>query len=295
MLNQNKLLLKNLNIAKHEQHPFHLVNPSPWPLVLSFSLFAFVIHLVCWFYVSKLMRYFLSFEICFIAFILSKWFGDIIKESYSQGHHTLKVRSGLYLGMTLFIISEVMFFFSFFWAYFHCALNPSVTLGCSWPSVGIEYMEFALPAANTLTLLSSGVAVTYVHKAMAVPSLTARARKEKLYEIAEGLCYAICYAVLFTCIQLWEYKSLTFSINDGIYGSLFFMLTGFHGFHVIIGTIFLFIMFIRVLNGQFGDHYVGLVCAIWYWHFVDVVWLFLWLALYVDVYPFWWEFDSTWL
>ena len=286
MLNQNQLLLKNLNMAKHEQHPFHLVSPSPWPLVLSFALFAFVIHLVCWFYVSKLMCYFLSFEICFILFILSKWFGDIIKESYSEGHHTRKVRSGLYLGMVLFIVSEVMFFFSFFWAYFHCALSPSVMIGCSWPLKGIEYIGFDIPAANTLALFSSGVAVTYAHKVMSLPpSLTASARRKRLLSIGVGLLLAIFYAILFTCVQLWEYKTLTFSINDGIYGSLFFMLTGFHGFHVIIGTVFLFIMLIRVLNTQFGDHYVGLICAIWYWHFVDVVWLFLWIALYVDVYP----------
>lgn len=175
----------------------------------------------------------------------------------------------------MFIVSEIMFFFGFFWAYFHSSLSPAIQIGSIWPPFAINTLNpFAVPLLNTFILLVSGITLTIAHHAVL----------NGYYKVAiTAFISTLVYAVIFTIEQVFEYFSASFSINDSIYGSTFYMLTGFHGFHVIIGTIFIAVCFFRFLNSHFtSTHHVGLESAIWYWHFVDVVWLFLYIFIYVN-------------
>jgi len=207
-------------------------------------------------------------------FLLIKWFSDIIREATYEGHHTSYVQLGIYYGVILFIVSEIMFFFSFFWAFFHISLSPNIYIGMIWPPEYINLLDcYSLPLWNTIILLSSGVTVTYAHKAC-----IAGARIVAL----DGLFWTILYGGIFTIIQGYEYCFTDYSINDGIFGSLFFILTGFHGLHVIIGTIFLTVCLWRLIEYHFTrQHHVGLEAAILYWHMVDAIWLFLFVCLYL--------------
>jgi cytochrome c oxidase subunit 3 len=185
------------------------------------------------------------------------------------------VQQGLRSGMILFIVSEIMFFVAFFWAFFHSSLAPTVELGAIWPPKGIEVMNpFEIPLLNTVILLSSGAAVTWSHHA-----ILASKRQDAIL----GLVFTIILAVVFTGLQGLEYVEAPFTISDGVYGSTFFLATGFHGFHVFVGTVFLFVCLIRLYKFHFTrTHHFGFEAAAWYWHFVDVVWLFLYVTIY------WW-------
>ena len=189
------------------------------------------------------------------------------------GNHTHAVQKGLNLGVGLFIVSEALFFLAIFWTFFHSSLAPNIELGAQWPPMGIHSINpFELPLLNTIILLSSGVTVTYAHH-----SVIQGNRKGALY----GLIFTLILAVLFTVLQGIEYTVSSFTISDGIYGSCFYFGTGFHGLHVIIGTIFLAVGFWRILAYHFTDHHhLGLESGILYWHFVDVVWLFLFVSIY---------------
>ncbi|CAM9258481.1 unnamed protein product [Discosporangium mesarthrocarpum] len=217
----------------------------------------------------------LVFGVLTILFVMFTWWRDIIREAVYEGHHTLAVQDGLRMGMILFIISEVMFFFAFFWAFFHSSLVPVFNIGGVWPPVGIEVISpWALPLVNTLLLLSSGASLTWSHHA-----LVGGNRSQSLL----ALIITLILALSFTALQAMEYLEAPFSMSDGVYGSCFYLATGFHGFHVIIGTIFLTICSIRLYNYHFSrEHHFGFEAAAWYWHFVDVVWLFLFLTIY------WW-------
>jgi heme/copper-type cytochrome/quinol oxidase subunit 3 len=177
--------------------------------------------------------------------------------------------------MVLFIISEIMFFFGFFWAFFHSALIPSIFIGAVWPPIGIEVLNpWGLPFLNTLILLSSGVSITWAHRAL-IAGL--------FIDTILGLEITISLGILFTCFQVYEYVLAPFAINSGIYGSIFFLATGFHGFHVLIGTIFLIVCLVRQFKFHLmKDHHFGFEAAAWYWHFADVVWLFSFTVIY------WW-------
>lgn len=189
------------------------------------------------------------------------------------GNHTYAVQRGLNLGVGLFIASEVFFFLAIFWAFFHSSISPSVELGAQWPPMGIDGVNpFELPLLNTVILLSSGVTVTYAHH-----SLIEGNRKGALY----GTIVTIILAILFTGLQGLEYTVSSFTISDSVYGSCFYFGTGFHGLHVIIGTAFLAVGLWRTLAYHFTDHHhLGLESGILYWHFVDVVWLFLYISVY---------------
>lgn len=256
-------------------HPFHLVKPSPWPITLAFISFFTVLSFV--FSIHNFIKPFgiFSFLIFLSLLVLTLfwWWADVISESF-EGHHTEQVAKGLRLGFILFIVSEVMFFFSFFWAFFYLALSPSIFIGCQWPPYGITPINaWGFPLLNTLYLLTSGVTVTYAHRAVL----------QNDYELAQqGLHNTMRCAYCFIIIQFFEYLFAPFSIADSAFGSTFFMLTGFHGFHVLIGSIYLRICQFRHARRQFTpDRHIGLETAIWYWHFVDVVWLFLFAVVYV--------------
>ena len=204
------------------------------------------------------------------------WWRDIIREATFEDQHTSVVQKGLKLGMVLFIVSEVMFFFAFFWGFFHSSVSPVYNIGGVWPPKAITTINtFTIPLTNTTILLSSGATVTWAHHA-----LLARDKKNTLLALALTLILAI----VFTGFQGLEYVNSPFSISDSVYGSCFFLSTGFHGFHVFVGTIALFVSFIRLILNHFTNkHHFGFESAIWYWHFVDVVWLFLFINVY------WWS------
>jgi len=257
-----------------KRHLYHMVDRSPWPFVCSMSVFFLLIGLV--FYMHKI-EYGFSLVILglfMIFLIMYVWWRDVIRESTYQGNHTLIVQRGLRLGFILFIASEVMFFAGFFWAFFHSSLCPSVVLGIVWPPVNIVPLNpWGVPLLNTTILLLSGVSITWVHFSIIY--------RNYIYVI-QGFCITLILAILFTLFQLGEYFSAPFNISDSIYGTTFYSLTGLHGLHVIIGTIFISVCFIRFFLVHFtSKHHIGFEFASWYWHFVDVVWLFLFIFVYI--------------
>lgn len=257
-----------------QNHPFHLVTPRPWPLIISIRLFNNLICTIGWFhYIDN----YLLLTILRTLLCIYQWWRDVIRESTFQGYHTKSVYTGIRLGIILFIISEVIFFFSFFWAYFHSALAPSIEIGQLWPPLGIKpFNPFDIPLLNTIVLISSGFTVTWCH--YSILNINFLERKKSLY-------ITIILGIYFTFLQLIEYYEAPFTISDSIYGSRFFIITGFHGLHVIIGTLFLIVTLIRLLNLHFSkSHHFGFEAAAWYWHFVDVVWLFLYISIY------WWRY-----
>ena len=265
--------MSNLNRSNFQAHPFHLVSPSPWPLYTSISLLTLTTSAVLTFhgFVSEVYCLFLS--IITVIGSMSLWFRDIISEATYLGNHTLAVQRGLNMGVALFIVSEALFFLAIFWAFFHSALSPTVELGAMWPPMGIEAINpFELPLLNTVILLSSGVTVTYSHHCLIQGN-----RSGALY----GLVFTIVLAIIFTAFQGIEYSVSSFTISDGAFGSCFYFGTGFHGLHVMIGTAFLAVGFWRLLAYHLTEnHHLGLESGILYWHFVDVVWLFLFISIY---------------
>jgi len=213
------------------------------------------------------------FALLSVILSMSLWFRDIIAEGTYLGNHTIAVQKGLNLGIILFIVSEALLFFAIFWAFFHSALSPTVELGGQWPPLGIEAINpFELPLLNTVLLLSSGITVTYAHHA-----LIGGDRKGAIY----GLIATLILAIVFTIFQGVEYSVSSFTISDGIFGSCFYFGTGFHGLHVIVGTLFLAVGLWRLVAYHLTDsHHQGYEGAILYWHFVDVVWLFLYISVY---------------
>ena len=262
----------NNNLVRNEQQPFHLVDKSPWPLATAIGALQLVLTLVMYMHYNILSFY--QFSILAFIYPFFRWMSDIIIESTYQGHHTLKVRNGLKLGMILFIVSEIMFFFAFFFAFFNASLNPSIWIGNIWPPEDIQLIDpFGLPLVNTILLLSSGFSLTWAHSALISTKRT---------HVLLGLGLTIILGLIFILCQLFEYKTANFSINDGIYGSIFYISTGFHGFHVLVGTIFLIVCWFRQLQYHFLDsQHLGFELSAWYWHFVDVVWIFLWFWVYV--------------
>lgn len=254
------------------KHAYHLVNPSPWPLTVSAGLLGLTIGGVMFFhsFVNGLHLIYISFLL--VATLAGFWWRDVIREGTYLKFHTKQVLTGLRLGFILFIVSEVMFFFSFFWAYFHSSLSPNIELGSQWPPYALDVIGLSLPVVNTIILLTSGATITLAHLAIL--------RQKKVIAV-EAMIATIVLALVFTAIQAYEYRNAPFSISDGVYGSVFFMLTGFHGLHVIIGTIFITVQFIRLLKDHLlVDSHLGFEASAWYWHFVDVVWLLLFVIVY---------------
>jgi len=259
--------------SSFQSHPYHLVSPSLWPFNTSFSLFGLTLVGVLIFQGFAYSLYTITLGVSSLLSSMCLWFRDIISEATYLGNHTLAVQRGLSLGVGLFIVSEALFFLAIFWAFFHSALSPTIELGAKWPPMGIEAINpFELPLLNTVILLSSGVTVTYAHH-----SLIKANRSKALY----GLVYTVLLAIIFTAFQGVEYKVSSFTISDGTYTSCFFFGTGFHGIHVMIGTAFLSVGLWRLLAYHLTEnHHLGLESGILYWHFVDVVWLFLYISVY---------------
>nr|URH15865.1 cytochrome c oxidase subunit III [Alouatta seniculus] len=257
----------------HQAHAYHMVNPSPWPLTGALSAFLLTSGLAMWFHFYYIPL--LATGLLASALTMFQWWRDVVREGTYQGHHTMPVQKGLRYGMVLFIISEIFFFAGFFWAFYHSSLAPTPQTGGHWPPTGIFPLNpMEVPLLNTAILLASGVTITWAHH-----SLMEANRKESI----QALALTITLGIYFTCLQLSEYSEASFTISDGIYGSTFFVATGFHGLHVIIGTTFLTTCYVRQQLFHFTtNHHFGFEAAAWYWHFVDVVWLFLYISIY------WW-------
>jgi cytochrome c oxidase subunit 3 len=264
-------------MSGHAKHNFHMVNPSPWPAMGSLSAFVLAFGAILFFHkipvlgmepgVFKLLP---GFALLILTMVM--WWRDVVKESVREKAHTDEVSHGLRIGMVLFIASEVMFFVAFFWAFFHNALGFSTTT-LQWPPAGINVFDaWGLPFYNTVILLTSGGTVTRAHIYIEEGN-NAKAAKWIFITAALG--------VLFLGLQVYEYHHAAFSLTEGIYPSTFYLATGFHGFHVFVGTVFLIVCGFRAQNGHFTAHkHIGFQAAAWYWHFVDVVWLFLFVWIY---------------
>lgn len=254
-------------------HPYHMVNESPWPLLGSLGGLFLTRGIVVIFHTKEIILFFIGLILLII--VIYQWWRDVTREGALQGKHTSIVELGLRSGILLFIVSEVFFFLRFFWAYFHFSLRPSIEVGSLWPYYGIEpFNAFKIPFLNTIILLSSGVSVTWAHHAIL---------KNNYNEIIVRIIITVLLGLYFTILQALEYLESMFCLSDGVYGSTFFIATGFHGLHVIVGTLFLLVCLIRIIKNEFNNnHHFGLEAAAWYWHFVDVVWLFLFISIY------WW-------
>ena len=278
------------------KHDYHILPPSPWPFVGSFGATIMAIGLIAWikggvFGIEKGQWWLFATGLAGVLYTMFGWWRDVVKEA-NAGDHTPVVSIGLRYGMVLFIASEVMFFVAWFWIFFEMALfHHHRTLSgieevraawATWPPAGVEAVSpWHLPLVNTLTLLLSGTTITWSHHALQQGD-----RKGAKW----GLILTILLGALFTCIQVFEYAHINHeklfyseaAANSGLYGSTFFLATGFHGFHVFVGTLFLIVCLIRLMNGAFTPkQHFGFEAAAWYWHFVDVVWLFLFAFVYV--------------
>nr|ATN42486.1 cytochrome c oxidase subunit 3 [Calophya schini] len=256
-----------------KNHSFHMVDPSPWPMIISGQLLICVLGTLLFFNTKSTLCMYLS--IFLITWIMMMWWRDVQRESTFQGNHTYSVTTSMKYGMILFISSEVFFFLSFFWSFFHHSLAPNIEMGMAWPPQSImSFNPMHIPLINTLILLSSGISVTWAHAAMC---------NNNFYHTKISLMITVLLGVYFSFLQYYEYQSASFCISDSVYGSTFFLTTGFHGIHVLIGTTFLSYTTLRLLQIHFSaNHHLGMESAIWYWHFVDIVWLLLYLLLY------WW-------
>ena len=281
--------------AHGKNHDYHIIDPSPWPIVSSIGAFLLMFGAVClmrWLQGAEfvlfgvewagLFKYWLfAIGLAITFYSMFGWWSDTIKEG-NEGHHTPVVALHLRYGMIMFIASEVMFFAAWFWVFFDASLFSSEAIqasrveftGGQWPPRGLEVLDpWHLPLYNTVILLLSGTTVTWAHHA-----LLHNDRKG----LVQGLTLTVALGILFSCVQAYEYIHAPFGFSESIYGATFFMATGFHGFHVLIGTIFLLVCLLRAMNGGFTpERHFGFEAAAWYWHFVDVVWLFLFFSIYI--------------
>lgn len=244
------------------KNPIHIVDNSPWPLLVSITL------------ITIILNENIIINIILLLLIIFQWFRDIIRES-KKGEHTLIVQKGLTLGYILFLISEIMLFFSFFWAYFHSSLSPNLELGIVWPPLGIkEINPWGIPLLGSIILLSSGFLITLSHHAFLIGN-----KSITLFY----LLLTILLGFFFLFLQFFEYSYGEFTISDSIFGSIFYMTTGLHAIHVFLGSIFLFLQFLRIFFDHLSsEHHLGFEFSIFYWHLVDIIWLFVFISYY------WW-------
>jgi cytochrome c oxidase subunit 3 len=260
-------------------HPYHLVRPSIWPLASSFAAGLLAVGAVLYMHEVEFMGVPVGFKGIIAGFLavitcMFFWWKDIVDESVIEKVHNAITEIGLRYGMMLFIASEIMFFVAFFWAFFDMSLFPREAIGFVWPPENIHVIDaFSLPFLMTVILLLSGCSVTWAHHAILEGDNDS---------FVKALKWTVILGVIFLGFQVYEYTHVTFGFTEGVYASTFYMATGFHGFHVFIGTVFLYICYLRGKKGHFTkDKHFGFEAAAWYWHFVDVVWLFLFVAIYV--------------
>jgi cytochrome c oxidase subunit III len=279
-------------MSETKNHDYHIVDPSPWPILGSFGALVMAVGAVAYMQYNKGNEFhFLGLNLAspwllligftIVLYTMYGWWADTVKEAHA-GAHTRVVSLHLRYGMIMFIASEVMFFAAWFWAFFDASLFPAEQVqylreaytGGQWPPKGLEVLDpLHLPLYNTVILLLSGTTVTWAHHALIHGDRNG---------LKWGLALTVGLGMIFSMVQAYEYSVAPFSFSGSLYGATFFMATGFHGFHVLIGTIFLAICLFRALAGHFTPkQHFGFEAAAWYWHFVDVVWLFLFFCIYV--------------
>lgn len=265
----------NKSILLTHNHPYHIVTLRPWPLLISLSIIIIILGSVQWFYEFRFKIIITGLTLTLLN--LFQWWRDVIRERTFQGSHTTKVSKIIRLGIIIFIVSEIFFFFSFFWSFFHSSLSPNIEIGRIWPPLIINnFNPYRIPLLNTIILLSSGITITWRHY---------RILNKKYNESNISLLITIILGLYFSILQYIEYNEAPFSISDSIYGSTFFIITGFHGFHVLIGTIFIIITLTRLNKIHLSEsHHFGFEARSWYWHFVDVIWLLVYISIY------WWTY-----
>jgi cytochrome c oxidase subunit 3 len=253
--------------------PFLAVQTSFWPLLVSLSLFSAISNVVLWINLKVTLSYVL-FPVLIVVVTTFLWWKDVMRERL-VGYHTHKLEISLRVGMLLFILSEVFFFLSFFWAFYDAALSPTVELGLSWPPKGILPLSvYSVPLLNTVILLTRGITVTWAHHSI---------MNNFFNKSVVRLAVTVMLGAYFMYMQYLEYREARFALSDGVYGRTFFIATGFHGFHVTVGTLFLLYVWVALVRGQLlYNHHFSFEAAAWYWHFVDVVWLILFVSIY------WW-------
>jgi cytochrome c oxidase subunit III len=266
-------------MAHEKQHDYQILPPSIWPFLGALGGFTMLFGAVLWMHrVPMLYPWVFIIGAVVVVYVMYGWWSDVIREG-NTGEHTPVVRISLRYGFMMFIMSEVMFFAAWFWTFIKHAMYPGGPMEPTafhvWPPAGIDTFDpWHLPIINTLILLCSGAAATWAHHALV--------HENNRKDLVNGLILAMVLGACFTVLQAYEYSSATFGFAGNIYGASFFMATGFHGAHVIIGTIFLGVCLIRALRGDFTpEQHVGFEAAAWYWHFVDVVWLFLFALVYI--------------
>lgn len=264
-------------MAHEKNHDYHILNPSIWPLMASAGAFIMLFGSVLWMHGSGPYAFLIG--LAMVLYVMFGWWSEMVSEGENGVDHTPVVAIGLRYGVIMFIMSEVMFFAAWFWSFFKHAMYPmgpmSPAIDGVWPPVGIETFDpWHLPLINTMILLCSGMAATWAHHALV--------HENNREDMKWGLILAVVLGAIFTVFQIYEYTHAAFGFSGNIYGANFFMATGFHGFHVLIGTIFLLVCLVRLQKGHFTpERHLGFEAAAWYWHFVDVVWLFLFAAVYV--------------
>jgi cytochrome c oxidase subunit 3 len=267
-------------MAAGKTHDFHILSPSSKPIAMSFATLLLAAGAIGWMHKYGWGTPVFFAGLAAVSAMFFLWWKDVVHEA-NTGDHTPVVQLHHRYGMILFIASEVMFFVAWFWAYFSAALYPKAAAGATalgeagvWPPEGVEVLDpFVFPLLNTLILLLSGTTVTWAHHALI---------HDDRNGLKQGLWLTIVLGFIFSCIQAYEYSHAEFGIAGNVYGATFFMATGFHGFHVIVGTIFLAVCLFRAYRGDFSPRqHFGFEAAAWYWHFVDVVWLFLFISIYV--------------
>ena len=259
------------------KHPFHIVNPRPWPMLRATGAFYMARGISS--SINQFETYVILWKIGFFLVLISiyQWWRDVRREATFQGKHTIRVEGGIRLGMVLFIVREVFFFLSFFWAFYHSSLRPSRDVGSRWPPAGVVPIPpFGVPLLNTALLLSSGASITWAHRAIIISNPT---------EANISLLVTMGLGAAFTVIQIIEIYCCGFTMSDSVFGRTFYIATGFHGVHVVVGTLFITVAWWRHENAHMTrSHHFGFEASAWYWHFVDVVWLFLYISLY------WWRY-----
>ena len=255
------------------RQPFHVLEYRPWPFLVAVGVLAITCGAAAWFHNHGALCLIIGLTLTTLTSII--WWRDVIREGTYLGFHRSVVSRGLRWAIIQFILSEALFFAAFFWGFFHRSLAPTPEIGCTWPPTGINPINpFSIPLLNTAVLLASGVTVTWAHHRVINKSRT---------ETLQALSLTVILGVYFTFLQAGEYIEAPFTIADRAYGTLFYVCTGFHGIHVLVGTIFLSVCWIRTFLYHFSDgHHFGFEAAAWYWHFVDVVWICLYLSIY------WW-------
>nr|AVE15674.1 cytochrome c oxidase subunit III [Haania sp. JZ-2017] len=254
-------------------HPFHLESYSPWPIMAATSIMLTMMGFINFSYEYNII--FMSMGFIITLMITIQWWRDVARESTHQGFHTKKVMIGLRWGMILFIISENFFFISFFWTFYHSSLFPTIELGNMWPPMSIfPFNALQIPLLNTTILLTSGISITWCHHSLL---------NNNYNQAKQSMIITLILGVYFTIFQLYEYWEAPFPITDSVFGSIFFVAPGFHGLHVIIGSTFLMVSLSRILFLHFTSNpHFGFEAAAWYWHFVDIIWLILFISIY------WW-------